>query len=70
MKENIPDYITLEDSEIQNDYDISYFYMKKELGIVAIVNKDCMISGGDFEIINDKLSVCLNEALSYEFFLN
>jgi len=70
MEENIPDYITLRDSTVQNDYDVSYFYMKREVGLIALVNKDCMVIGGDFEMINDKLPICSNEVSKNEFFLN
>ena len=70
MEESIPDYITLRDSVIQNSYDISYFYMQKKIGLISIINEDCMISGGDFEIIDDRLPVCLHKDLNNDFFLN
>jgi len=70
VKENLPDYIHLTNGEEKSDYDVSYFYMKKDIGLIVKINDDCIIknSNGD-KRISDSSKKCDEEHYSHTFFL-
>jgi len=70
VKDDLPEYINLTDGEEKGDYDISYFYMKKDIGLITEINDDCIIKNKNGEkIISDSSKTCDEEHYSHSFFL-
>ncbi len=70
VNEDVPDFINLTDGEEKSDYDISYFYMQKNIGIIADINDDCIVEESeDIKKINDKLKNCIEEQYVRTFFI-
>jgi len=70
IKDDLPDYINLTNGEEKSDYDISYFYMKKNVGLIVEINDDCIIKDRDgVTRINDTSKTCDEEHYSHTFFL-
>jgi len=70
VKDDLPEYINLTDGEEKSDYDISYFYMKKDIGLIVEINDDCIIKNKNGEkIISDSSKTCDEEHYLHTFFL-
>ena len=70
VKDNLPDYINLTNGEEKSDYDISYFYMKKDIGLIVEINDDCLVKNNDgVTRINDLSKSCDEKHYSHTFFL-
>jgi len=70
IKDDLPDYIDLTDGEEKSDYDISYFYMKKGIGLIVEINNDCLIkSSKGVTRVSDSSKSCDEKHYSYTFFL-
>jgi len=54
-----------------NIYDTSYVYMKKDLGLVATIDNDCVTNSKIPGLINDKAaeSECIKKQYQYEFYI-
>ena len=54
-----------------NIYNTSYVYMKKDLGVVATIDNDCITNSKIPGLINDKASEseCIKEQYQYEFYI-
>ncbi|CAA6809191.1 MAG: Unknown protein [uncultured Sulfurovum sp.] len=52
-------------------YDTSYIYLKKELGLVAFINDDCITNAKLPFLINDnaKTTACIKQKYDYEFYI-
>jgi len=70
IKDDLPDYINLTDGEEKSDYDISYFYMKKGIGLIVEINDDCLIKSSKGVIrVSDSSKSCDEKHYSHTFFL-
>jgi hypothetical protein len=69
VKENLPDYINLTNGQKKSDYDISYFYMKKNIGLIAKINDDCIVDNKGTKRINDLSAQCKEKKYTHIFFL-
>jgi hypothetical protein len=66
LRDGLPDFIDLQEGEEKTDDDISYFYMKKGIGVIAEINDDCIIKDADGKkTINDTLQECHEEEYEY-----
>jgi len=70
IKDNLPDYITLKDGEVKSDNDISYFYMKRDVGLIVSIDNNCYINKGDTLIINDTSKSCKKTTYTRHFYLD
>jgi hypothetical protein len=70
VKDNLPSYITLRDGEQKSDYDISYFYMKWGVGLIAKINDDCIIESGGVTRVNDQSVQCKEKRYTHTFYLD
>ncbi len=71
VRDNLPDYINLQDGEERSDYNISYFYMEKSVGLIAIIDDDCIIddkTNGKTRI-NDTSLRCKQKRYTHTFYL-
>ncbi len=70
IKENLPEYIDLHDGEEKSDYDISYFYMKKDIGLIAKIDDDCIVEdkGGSTRVDDTSLK-CKERRYTHTFYL-
>ena len=55
---------------IDADYDISYFYLKKGVGLIVDINNDCFTTKNGVKIINDDAKKCSTEIYTHKFFLD
>ncbi|MCK4442750.1 MAG: hypothetical protein KAU90_12150 [Sulfurovaceae bacterium] len=70
VKDDLPEYITLTNGEEKSDYDISYFYMAKNIGLIVKINDDCLVKNNDGVLrINDSFKKCDEKHYSHTFFL-
>jgi hypothetical protein len=70
VKDNLPDYINLTNGEKKSDYDISYFYMKKGVGLIVEINDDCITTDRDgIKRVNDSTTKCVEKHYTHTFFL-
>jgi len=69
VKDNLPEYINLTDGQEKSDYDISYFYMKKNIGLIAKINDDCIVENKGIQRINDLSTQCKEKRYTHTFFL-
>ena len=70
VKDDLPDYINLTNGEEKSDYDISYFYMKKDIGLIVEINDDCLVKNSEgVTRISDSSKTCDEEHYSHTFFL-
>jgi len=70
VKDDLPDYINLTNGEEKSDYDISYFYMKKNIGLIVKINDDCLVKNSEgVTRISDSSKICDDEHYSHTFFL-
>jgi hypothetical protein len=70
VEDDLPDWVTLTNGEEKSDYDVSYIYMKKEIGVISIINDDCVIKDKDGTTrINDNSKVCDEKHYSHTFYL-
>jgi hypothetical protein len=70
VRDNLPEYIDLQNGEVKSDNDISYFYLKKGVGLIAYINDDCIVEEGGVKKINDKAQECKNKTYIHNFFLD
>ena len=54
---------------VESDYDLSYFYRKKGIGLIVEIDENCYIKEGDISHINDKSKKCINKTSVHKFFL-
>ncbi len=70
LKEDLPDYINLHDGEEKSDYDISYFYMKKDVGLIAKIDDDCIVEDkANGTRVNDTSLRCKERRYTHTFYL-
>ena len=70
LKDDLPDYINLHDGEEKSDYDISYFYMKKDVGLIAKIDDDCIVEDkAGSTRVNDISSKCKERRYTHTFYL-
>ena len=55
---------------IDADYDISYFYLKKGIGLIVETDDNCYVTKDGVKIINDKSKKCNTETYIHKFFLD
>ena len=55
---------------IESDYDLSYFYMKKGIGLIVEIDNNCYVTEDDISRINDKSKECHKESSLRNFFLD
>ncbi len=55
---------------IDADYDISYFYLKKGIGLIVEIDDDCYTTKDGVKIVNDKSKKCTTEVYVHKFFLD
>jgi hypothetical protein len=65
VKESLEEY---EEDSIDNIYDVSYSYIKKDVGTIVEIDDDCIVEGKSSEIINDK-SGCAVTSKEYSVYL-
>ena len=71
VKEDLPDFVHLEDGEVKSDNDISYIYLQAGLGIIAKINDNCFIKDKEENIkIDDTAGECEYKTYTHTFFLN
>ena len=70
LKENLPDYINLHDGEERSDYNISYFYMKRDIGLIAKIDDDCIVEDkyGNRRVDDTNLK-CKERRYTHTFYL-
>jgi len=54
---------------IDSNYDLSYFYLKKGVGLIVDIDNNCYIKKDGITQINDKSSKCTEESSVHKFFL-
>ena len=70
VKEDLPEYINLTNGEEKSDYDVSYFYMKKDIGLIVEINDNCLVKNSEgVTRISDSSKTCDEEHYSHTFFL-
>ncbi len=70
LKENLPEYIDLHDGEEKSDYDISYFYMKKDVGLIAKIDDDCIVEdSANSTRVDDTSLRCKERRYTHTFYL-
>ena len=55
---------------IDAGYDISYFYLKKGIGLIVDIDDDCYTTKDGVKIVNDKSKKCTTEVYVHKFFLD
>jgi len=70
VRDDLPDYITLQDGEVKSGNDISYFYLKKGLGVIAEINDDCMVEENGVIKVDDDAQECQSNTYVHNFFLD
>ncbi len=55
---------------IESDYDLSYFYLKKSIGLIVDIDNNCYVTEDDITRINDKSKKCKQESSIRNFFLD
>ena len=55
---------------IESDYDLSYFYLKKGIGLIVEIDNNCYVTQDDITRINDKSKKCNQESSIHNFFLD
>ncbi len=71
LKEDLPEYIDLHDGEEKSDYDISYFYMKRDIGLIAQIDDDCIVEdrANNSTRVNDTSLRCKERRYTHTFYL-
>ena len=78
-KESVDTYINEEwegklteytSGSMDTDYDISYFYLKKGIGLIVDVDDNCYTTKNGIKVINDKAKKCSAETYVHKFFLD
>jgi hypothetical protein len=70
IKDNLPEYIDLKDKEVKSDYDISYFYMKRNIGLIVSIDNNCFINKSGTLVIDDSAKSCKKETYTRHFYLD
>jgi len=70
IKDDLPEYIDLKDGTVESDYDISYFYMKKGIGVIVRIDNNCYINKGEISTIDDTSKSCEKQTYNRHFYLN
>lgn len=68
VKESLVDYIRDDVNGSHSIYDKSYKYIKKGLGVVALVNSDCL-TDKQLPFVNDNAKECARTNYNKEFYL-
>jgi len=51
------------------NYDISYAYMKKDIGGIAIIDDDCIVNSTEPKSQDDRKTECIEKHYDYEYYL-
>jgi hypothetical protein len=55
---------------MESDYDLSYFYLKKGIGLIVEIDNNCYVTEDDISRIDDKSKKCNQESSIHNFFLD
>ena len=67
VEDNLPSYITLKDGEVQEGYNVSYFYLKKDIGLIADINDNCIVQKNDINATDDRVIDCIEGTKEYSY---
>jgi hypothetical protein len=74
LSDSISEYLTIKNGKETKAYDISYFYMKKDEGLIAYIDDNCTIENKDKKMIVDdrllKTTKCIETHYTHTFYSN